>query len=125
MTPRDALKLYETKINLHRFDDLLPVIAEDAVFWFSDGTAHAGITAIRAVFERNWGSIEDDTYWLDEVKWIAVGDAAASCTYRFNWKGVSGGQAISGGGRGTTVLRKDNDSDAWRIVHEHLSRAGD
>ena len=118
MQPEDVLKQYETRINLHVFDDLAPLISDEAVFWFSDGS-HSGIDEIRAAFEQTWNNIQDEAYWLEGLKWIAKGDRTASCTYSFHWKEMSGDNPASGNGRGTTVLRKE--ADAWKIIHEHLS----
>lgn len=120
MSARDALKAYEDRINRHDFDLLADLIAPDATFWFSDGTHH-GIDAIRAAFEATWQVMGDsERYWLDQLDWIAEGDSAASCTYRFNWQTTMDGQPASGSGRGTTVLKRVGDR--WWIVHEHLSR---
>jgi uncharacterized protein (TIGR02246 family) len=116
-TARDLLRAYEQRINTHNFDRLVDLIAPDAVFWFSDGS-HQGIDAIRAAFERTWLSLSNDTYWLDDVEWIAESDAAAVCLYRFNWQAGANVRA-SGHGRGTTVLSRPDGG--WRIVHEHLS----
>jgi ketosteroid isomerase-like protein len=118
MTPQDVLKQYESRINLHRFDAVAPLIAEDAVVWFNDGS-FVGHDAIRGAFERTWASLVDETYWLTNVHWIAVGNAAASCIYQFNWKSTIDGQESSGTGRGTSVFRKG--PGGWQIVHEHLS----
>jgi ketosteroid isomerase-like protein len=114
MTPRDVLQAYEDRINLHDFDLLTDLIAPDATFWFSDGT-HRGIGEIRAAFEATWRALADEHYWLDQLEWLAEGDTAAACIYRFNWKTAD----ASGSGRGTTVLRRVDDR--WWIVHEHLS----
>ncbi len=119
MSAADLLDAYARAINLHRFDAVAPMIAPDAVFWFSDGT-HVGHAAIRAAFERTWQLIQDETYWLDELTWIASGAAAACGLYRYNWKGVIDGAPAQGQGRGTSVLRLGDGS--WQIVHEHLSR---
>jgi ketosteroid isomerase-like protein len=119
VTPQDALKRYESLINLHQFDAVAPLIAHDAVFWFNDGS-FAGHQAIRNAFERTWASLADETYWLTDLRWIAVGDVAASCIYHFNWKSSVDGREISGSGRGTSVLR-NTVADGWQIVHEHLS----
>ena len=118
MSAKDVLDAYEDRINRHDFDLLTDLIAPDATFWFSDGT-HVGIAAIREAFERTWQALADETYWLDQHEWIAEGDTAAACTYRFNWKATIGGKPSSGSGRGTTVLRRVDDR--WWIVHEHLS----
>lgn len=118
MTPEDILKLYETRINLHQFDQIAPLLSNDAVFWFSDGS-HTGIDKIKGAFERTWQEIQNEVYWLEELNWIAAGDNAASCIYRFHWKGIIDGQLQEGYGRGTTVMRKV--AGQWKIVHEHLS----
>ena len=88
------------------------------MFWFSDGS-HRGIEAIRAAFEATWRALPGETYWLEDVEWIANSDVAAACIYRFNWTAPAGDRQISGSGRGTTVLKRADSR--WRIVHEHLS----
>jgi ketosteroid isomerase-like protein len=118
-TARDVLADYAERINRHDFDLLVDLIASDATFWFSDGS-HRGIEAIRAAFEATWRVMgSDEHYWLDQHEWMAEGDNAAACTYRFNWKTVLDGQPVSGSGRGTAVLGRVDDH--WWIVHEHLS----
>lgn len=119
MTARKVLAAYADLINRHDFDQLTDLIAPDAVFWFTDGS-HRGIEAIRAAFEATWRVMgEDERYWLDELQWIAEGETAAACTYRFNWTAAPEGKPLSGSGRGTTVLKRVDDR--WWIVHEHLS----
>ena len=119
MGPQDHMKLYEAKINLRRFDEVEPLISADATVWFTDGT-HRGTAEIRAAFEETWKNLQNEIYWLEDVDWIAVGDKAASCTYRFCWKANIDGKTVEGEGRGTTVLRKEGSE--WKIIHEHLSR---
>ena len=70
-------------------------------------------------FERTWQRLANETYWLEDLAWIAKSAEAASCTYRFRWRATIGGQLAEGTGRGTTVLAKGEIG--WRIVHEHLS----
>lgn len=120
MTARDVLAAYADRINLQDFDQLTDLIAPDATFWFTSGT-HTGIAAIRAAFDATWQMMgKDEHYWLDQHNWIAEGDSAAACTYRFNWTATLNGEAMSGSGRGTSVLKRVDDR--WWIVHEHLSR---
>ena len=119
MTARDVLKAYESLINRHDFSVLAGLIADDASFWFSDGPHH-GLVEIRSAFEHTWQRLGDETYWLDDLVWIAEGETAAACTYRFNWESTLAGQKHTGSGRGTTVFRKTKKG--WQIVHEHLSR---
>ncbi|WP_454851480.1 YybH family protein [Rhizobium binxianense] len=118
MNPVEFLRLYEAKLNLAHFDAVAPLIAEDAVFWFSDGT-HAGLAEIRAAFEQTWQRVNEEKYWLEDVNWIATSDTVATCIYTFHWKGLWDGKAFESKGRGTTVLR--NSGGQWKIIHEHLS----
>jgi ketosteroid isomerase-like protein len=119
MSARNVLAAYADVINRQSFDLLTDLIAPDATFWFSDGT-HRGIADIRAAFEATWKVMgPDEHYWIDQHEWIAEGDKAAACTYRFNWETTFEGRPASGSGRGTTVLKRVGDR--WWIVHEHLS----
>jgi ketosteroid isomerase-like protein len=120
MHPADFMKDYEARINQHDFDLLLPLIAEDAVFWFTDGS-HVGIEAARRAFEESWETVENQVYNLSALRWLVIGDAAACCVYSFHWKGMAADEPIWGEGRGTTVLR--SHAEGWQIVHEHLSPA--
>lgn len=122
-TAGEVLAAYAERINRQDFGLLTELIADDATFWFSDGT-HAGIDAIRVAFETTWQIMgPDERYWLDQHDWIAEGDAAAVCTYRYNWTTTLHGKPVSGSGRGTTVLKRVGDR--WWIAHEHLSRTPD
>jgi ketosteroid isomerase-like protein len=115
---RDLIERYAERINTHDFDEVAPLIAEDAVFWFSDGS-HVGQAAIRSAFEATWRVLAEETYWLDDLRWLAWGTDAATCIYTFHWRAVIDGVAQSGFGRGTSVLARK--SAGWQIVHEHLS----
>lgn len=120
MSARDVLQAYTDRINRQDFDLLTDLIAPDATFWFSNGT-HSGIAAIRAAFEATWQAMgPTERYWLDQLEWIAEGDSAAACIYRFNWEITVDGRRDSGSGRGTTVLKRVGER--WWIAHEHLSR---
>jgi len=119
MHPEITLKDYEDHINLHDFSRLEPLISDDAVFWFNDGS-HFGLAEIRAAFELTWQKFPLEAYWLEELNWIAKGDHAAGCTYHFCWETTIGEKTVSGGGRGTTLLR--TEGGIWKIVHEHLSQ---
>ena len=111
------LALYGERINAHDFDLLEPLISPAATFWFSEGSFSG--PAIRAAFERTWAQVAEETYWLEDVEWIAGDDEGAACIYGFRWRGLIAGQPAAGGGRGTSVLRRE--ADGWKIVHEHLS----
>lgn len=110
---------YEQATNSHDVDRLLPLIADDATYWFTDGSYH-GIDAIRAAVERTFATILDEVYEIGDLEWVAVTDQLAACRYRFSWRGVVDGKPASGQGRGTNVVARRGG--AWKMLHEHLSR---
>ena len=109
---------YERAANSHDVRQVLPLIAEDATYWFTDGS-YCGREEIAGAFERTFATIRDEVYELRELEWFALADEVAACRYRFSWQGVVDGQARSGRGRGTNVLV--NRDGSWRVQHEHLS----
>ena len=110
---------YEQAASRHDFDRLAPLIAEDATYWFTDGSYH-GITAIKAAIERTFAAIVDETYQIRDLEWVAITGDLAVCRYRFSWKGMVDGQLASGHGRGTNVMTKRDGN--WKMLHEHLSQ---
>ncbi|MET0440199.1 MAG: nuclear transport factor 2 family protein [Devosia sp.] len=117
-TPEAVMAAYVDRINRHDFDLLISLIDPEASFWFSSGT-YQGHAAVREAFERTWQRLANETYWLEDLIWIAKGVEAASCTYRFHWRATIDGETAEGKGRGTTVLAKGESG--WHIVHENLS----
>ncbi|MBC9712672.1 nuclear transport factor 2 family protein [Streptomyces sp. TRM66268-LWL] len=112
------LGAYEQANNSHDITRVLPFIADDATYWFSDGT-YEGIGRIRAAIERTFATIHDEVYEVRDVEWPVLTPDAAVCRYRFAWTGIVGGAPRSGQGRGTNVIvRRDG---AWVMLHEHLS----
>ena len=121
MTPMEFLQLYERKASSRRFEDVAPLIADDAVFWFNDGS-YVGMELIREAFERTWAlEIQDEKYWLDNIRWLVEEERFAVCSFSYHWTGVVKGKFKElGTGRGTCVLRRSGSD--WKIIHEHLSR---
>ena len=111
---------FETAANSTDFDQVEPLIAADAIYWFTDGSFH-GIDEIREAFEATWETIRGETYQIEDLRWIAVSETVAVCVYRFRSQGSIDGRPFAATGRGTNVLV--NRDGAWTIVHEHLSNA--
>lgn len=120
MTPAEFMRKFETSSGAGGLDSTLALIDDAAVYWFSDGTAHVGKSAIERVFRRNAELIKSDTYRISNIVWIAQSSEFAACVYRFDWAGTIAGEPASGSGRGTSVLRRRGDG--WVIIHEHLSK---
>jgi ketosteroid isomerase-like protein len=116
--PMEFIRAYEEATNSHDIVQLIPLIAPDAVYWFSDGS-HRGRDAVLAAIEETFAVIRDEVYRIDELEWIAADGEHAVCRYRFAWSGTVDGQPRTGGGRGTNVLV--NRDGTWQMLHEHLS----
>jgi ketosteroid isomerase-like protein len=126
MTPDEFLREYESSGRSGGVENMLRLIGDKAVYWFSDGTSHVGKAAVERAIRRNFELIEDETYRISDVVWVAQSSDVAACVYRFDWSGIVRGAPASGSGRGTAVLARRGDS--WVVVHEHLSKgehAGD
>lgn len=109
---------YEAANNSHDIERVLPFLAEDAVYWFSDGS-YRGIEEIRSAIEKTFATILDEVYEVRDLEWPVLGADVAVCRYGFAWTGVVGGERRSGQGRGTNVIvRRDGE---LKMLHEHLS----
>lgn len=121
MNHTTALSAYVEALNTHSWDQIAPHVAEDVVFIFTEDT-FTGHAAAKASFEKTFALIQDEHFSLHDIVWTIVTDDAASCHYEFRWKGLISGKEASGGGRGTTILRKVDGR--WLIAHEHLGPYG-
>lgn len=119
-TAAECLAVFEAALARADLDAAMALLTDDVLFFYSNGSAHFGKSAVRAAIKANIDSIKDDTYTTRAHVWLARSDSAAACTYRFAWTGTIDGKQVSGRGRGTTLLRRE--ADGWRIVHEHLSQ---
>ena len=117
MNHETALSTYVEKLNTHAWEQIAPCVAEDAVFLFTEDT-FVGKAAAKAAFEKTFKLIENEVFSLHDIAWSIVTDEVATCPYEFRWKGLISGQESSGGGRGTTILRRVDGR--WLIAHEHL-----
>lgn len=115
----DFMRRYERANNRRDIDGVMAAIADDATYWFSDGS-HRGIDAIKRAIERTFATISDETYEIQDLEWVVFTDEAAACRYRFAWSGLVRGEPRSGQGRGTNVVVRRDGS--WRMLHEHLSQ---
>jgi ketosteroid isomerase-like protein len=118
-SPPEFMRRYERATNQHDFAVLAPLIAPDAVYWFTDGS-YRGRAAIEEAVSGTFATIQDEVYEIGDLEWVTVGEESAVCRYRFRWTGVVDGQPASGEGRGTNVLTKRDGR--WQMLHERLSR---
>ncbi|GHO83299.1 YybH family protein [Dictyobacter formicarum] len=118
MTPEDLLCEYEQRTNTHQFREVEPLLADDAIYWFSEGS-YQGKDEIKQAFEKTWDFIQNERYAIENVQWLAKDETVAVCIYQFRWQGMVEGRLKQGGGRGTSVFQKF--SGDWKVTHEHLS----
>ncbi len=97
-----------------------PLLTDDVVLFYSNGTAILGKAAFAEVMTASWKVVENYRYATLNQIWLAQSDAAAAVIYSFEWSGLVRGAEVNGAGRATRVFRKDG-AEGWRIVHEHLS----
>lgn len=117
MNHETALSTYIEKLNTHSWEQIAPCVTEDAVFLFTEDTFVGKATA-KVAFEKTFQLIENEVFSLHDIAWTVVTDEVATCHYEFRWKGLISGQESSGGGRGTTILRRVDGR--WLIAQEHL-----
>ncbi len=117
MNHATALTHYIEKLNTHSWDQISPIVTDDAVFIFTEDT-FVGKEAAKAAFEKTFKLIQNEVFSLHNISWTAVTESVASCHYEFRWEGLINGEKASGGGRGTSILRKVDGR--WLIAHEHL-----
>ena len=58
------MSAYEAATNAHDLGAVLDLIADDAIYLFSNRTAHIGKSAIRNAIHANFGTIEGETYGI-------------------------------------------------------------
>jgi len=52
-SPEEFLRAYEKAANSGNFDEVAPLLSDDAIFWFSNGL-YTGIESIKLAFEKTW-----------------------------------------------------------------------
>ena len=97
----------------------LTLLADDVVFFYSNGAVLHGKDAFASTMAANWALVADYSYSTLDAVWVAQSDSVAAVVYGFAWSGTARGQQVSGAGRGTRVFR--NSPAGWLVAHEHLS----
>jgi ketosteroid isomerase-like protein len=119
-TPQACTTEFTAALIRRDMEGALALLADDVVFFYSNGSALLGKDAFAAFMTASWKVIENYTYQTLDSVWVTKSDAAAAVIYSFDWSGLVRGDEAKGGGRGTRVFRKEPGS-GWLIAHEHLS----
>jgi len=119
-TPEEFLAAYEQALATQDWEQVSPLIHERCTAVFSEDT-YIGKSEVEQAFRRTFNLIRDETYTISNRHWIDCSEEYAICLYDFAWSGIINGQAASGGGRGTAVLKWDDGR--WQLLCEHLGPA--
>ena len=98
------MRAYESASAAHNLEATMSLVDENAVYFFSNETSHIGKSAVQKAISANFEAIQMEKFQLRDVDWLIVTDEAAVCAYEYHWSGQINGQAMSGTGRGTSVL---------------------
>lgn len=109
---------YEAALATQDWERVAPLIHLHACVTFSDGSVHLGKAEIERAFRRNFASIKNEEYVIEDVHWVQKDERVAVYLFAFAWSGDVGGKRVHGGGRGTCVLL--NDGRNWQLIVEHL-----
>ncbi|WOO41386.1 glyoxalase superfamily protein [Rubellicoccus peritrichatus] len=120
-SPEALLREYESQLTLQDWKAVECMIHDQAVFIFTERT-YRGKKAIAQAFQKTFSLIQDETYSIENLNWLAKTDSMACCEYIYKWTGLIDGQKASGEGRGSSVLVREDDK--WLIIEEHLGPKG-
>jgi ketosteroid isomerase-like protein len=118
-TPQACTAEFTAALIRRDLECALALLADDVVFFYSNGAAILGKQAFAAAMTASWKVVADYRYSTLDAVWVAESADAAAVAYAFAWSGVAQGENVSGGGRGTRVFRRT--PSGWLIAHEHLS----
>lgn len=119
-TVDEFMREYEKATNSHNLEATVALIDENAIYLFSDESVHVGREAIGRAIRQNFEIIKEERYSIYNLTWLVISEQVAACVYDFSWQGMINGQAASGSGRGTSILKRSGEG--WKVVHEHLSK---
>ena len=116
----DFFKRFEEAQGTASFASVVDMIHPDALFRFNDGD-YSGLDAIRGAFESTWAQdVQDERYYLTDIKVMCLDTNSATATFRFNWTGIGPQGRFHIVGRGTSLLLRHDGK--LKILVEHLSR---
>ena len=116
-SPQEFISAYEKALATQSWEQVSPLIHEDCVAIFSEGT-YIGKAEVEKAFRKTFTLIMDEIYAISDIHWVQETENTAILIYIFSWSGIIDGQPASGSGRGTSVLVKQDSR--WQLLCEHL-----
>lgn len=120
MHPTHFITAYAAALASQSWQQVAPLIDDDAVVTFSTGSVHRGIAAIQQAYQRNFALIQNEEYKMSDIHWLHQGDDIAVYTFNFSWQGIINGKRVSGSGHGTAVIKRYKDT--WKLLAEQLGK---
>ena len=120
MKPEDFIRAYEVALKTQNWENVDPLVHDNACVTFSNGAVHMGKSKVRAAFERNFSMIKSEEYSIQNVRWILKNESMATFVFEFYWEGIINENPAKGSGIGTSVLI--NQNGMWVLLTEHLSK---
>lgn len=117
MTPIEFIKAYENAISAQEWEMIDPLIHPNCAVTFTNGT-YKGKSEVEGIFRKNFDLIKEEDYKISDVYFVIEEANYAIFIFKYTWSGLIHGQPAEGGGRGTSVLVKDNGG--WQLISEHL-----
>lgn len=99
-TALDVMREYERRTNSHDLGQLAPPIAEDATYWFSNGS-YTGRAAVLAAIGETFETIQDETYSIADIEVVGEDSGLVVLRYAFHWSGRVDGSPRSEGAERT------------------------
>ncbi|WP_298976190.1 nuclear transport factor 2 family protein [uncultured Roseobacter sp.] len=118
VSAKSFVKEYEHALGTQDWSSVAPLISDDTIVIFSNGSLHAGKEAIRTAYQHNFNTIRGEEYRIENVHWLVETVDAAAYSFEFHWTGEIEGREASGSGRGLTVLV--HNDDRWLLAGEQL-----
>jgi len=120
MDPNTFIRNYETALATQDWQSVEPLMSNDVVVTFSNGSVHTGLKKVQAAYEKNFSKIKGEQYSMDNIHWLKTEANFAVYTFKYHWSGYVDDTLISGKGVGTAVIV--NESGKWKLLAEHLGR---
>lgn len=120
MKPENFIQQYEAALKTQDWTKVDPLIHKDACVTFSNGTIHIGKAAVQKAFENNFSLIKSEEYAMQNIHWVIKNESTTVYLFDYFWQGLINEKSVSGNGRGTAVLVKEEEK--WLLLTENLSR---
>jgi hypothetical protein len=119
-SPQAFIAAYEMALATQTWEKVAPLIHEQCVATFGEGT-FIGKVEVESAFRETFSLISEEKYTISNIHWIQETDNFAAFIFQYSWSGIVDHKFTSGSGRGTSILT--NENGRWQLICEHLGPA--